>query len=271
MLRLLHRRLTRSGGFTVIEVLIAALIAGFALTAAFSVFINHNKSHVIQAGVTEMQQNGRAAVDELVTNVRRAGYKLPDGLPALVAWNTDPDTIAVAFMHEPVCSASLSDPMPLPSAELKCTDSDLDCFEDDMWAYIYEEAADTGEFFWITHVQYAAGHVQHNIEPLSRVYGAGSQIFVVDYFKYYVDNSDTLHPMLVRQEHNTPDIYADYIEDLQFQYVMADGSISDTISVDRYVREVLISVTATTERKDLFLDDSKRREHYNTRVRVRNL
>ncbi|MFH2056383.1 MAG: hypothetical protein ABIJ61_10525 [bacterium] len=271
MLRRFHKRRSGEGGFTIIEVLIAAIIAGFALTAAFAVFINQNKNHVIQAGITEMQQNGRAAVDELVTNVRRAGYKLPDGLPAISAWNTDPDTIAVAFLHEPACTASLSDPMPLPSAELKCTDSDLTCFEDDMWAYIYEESADTGEFFWITHVQAAAGHIQHNIEPLSRKYGAGSILLVVDYFKYYVDNSDTAHPVLVRKEHSTPDIYADYIEDLQFQYIMADGTISNTIAVDRYVREVLISVTARTERDDLFLQDEKRHENYSTRVRVRNL
>lgn len=267
----LHKRLYSDRGFTVVEVLIASIVAGIAMTAAFAVFINHNKNHQIQAGVTQMQQNGRAAIDELVTNIRRAGYKLPLGLPALAAWDTNPDTIAVAFMHEPVCTATISHPMPQPSAELKCNGSDLSCFSDDMWAYIWDEANDTGEFFFITHVQPSAFHIQHNVAPLSRIYGPGALIYVIDYYKYYIDQSDTSHPVLVRQEYNTPDIYADYIEDLQFQYVMADNSVEDTISVDRYVREVLISLTARTERNDLFLGDNFRHESYNTRVRVRNL
>ena len=76
--------------------------------------------------------------------------------------------------------------------------------------------------------------------------------------------------MMVEEIGHNPEIYADNIENLQFQYVMADGSVSDTISVDRYVREVHISVFARTARYDLLLDNY-RRETFATRVKVRNL
>jgi prepilin-type N-terminal cleavage/methylation domain-containing protein len=265
-----RKRRRRESGFTIIEVLIAAIVAGIALTAAFAVFINHNKSHIVQAGITDMQQNGRATIDELVVNIRRAGYRLPEALPALAHSDTNPDTLLVAFMHEPACSASLSHPMPQPSAELKCVGSDLSCFEDNMWAYIWEESSDTGEFFWITHIQEAAMHIQHNLGPLTRKYGPGAQIFVIDHVKYYVDTTDLEHPTMMIQTKVLPDIYADNIEDLQFSFVLVDGSLTDVVPAAKLVREVLINVVARTDRHDLFLGEH-RRENFSTRVRVRNL
>jgi prepilin-type N-terminal cleavage/methylation domain-containing protein len=263
-------RLREKSGFTVVEVLIAALIAGIALTAAFEVFINHNKSHVIQSGVTELQQNGRAAVDELVTNIRKAGYKLPEGLPALAARNTNPDTIMVAFVHEPICSATVSDNMSQPTSQIECAGNNLSCFSSNTWAYIWDDASDSGEFFYVTNVQAGAGYLEHDLAPLTRCYGIGSKVYIIDYYKYFVDNTDTLRPRLMRQSTVTPDVYADHITNLQLQYVMADGSVYDTIAVDRYVREVLIDITARTARQDLFMEDY-RYETYSTRVRVRNL
>ncbi len=261
----------RSSGFTLVEVLVAAVIASIAIAAGFQVFVSHNRNHVIQNGITNMQQNGRAATDELVHKIRRAGYRLPGNMPALEAWDTNPDTIAVTFMMEPMCTASISQAMPQPSAELKCLGSDLSCFHDNTWAYIYDAAVDSGEFFFITHVQESAFHIQHNLGPLSKKYPAGSQIFMLEYRKYYVDNSDTLHPKLMLQGASAgPDIYADDIEDLNFRFKMADGTILDTITVARYVREVLIQVVARTPKSDLFLNEY-RRDTLATRVKVRNL
>lgn len=271
MARMRNSRIAAVKGFTLIEVLIAAVIAAIALTAGFQVLIDHNKSHLIQAGVSDMQQNGRSAVEELVGNIRRAGYRLPGMMPALSAWNTNPDTIAMAFLAEPVCTASLSHAMPQPSAELKCVGSNLSCFDDDMWAYIYDPVVDSGEFFFITHVQESAGHLQHNLAPLSKKYQPGAQVFLLTYYKYYVDQSDTLHPkMMILSAGGTPNIFADEIEDLEFRYVHADGTVRDTITESKYVREVFINVMARTTKNDLFLNDY-RRDTLSTRVKVRNL
>lgn len=258
-------------GVTLVEVLIAAVIAMFAITAGMQLLIDQNKNHLIQAGITDMQQNGRVTIDELTEKVRQAGYILPTGLPPVMAWNTDPDTIAIAYVSEPVCTASLSDPMPQPSAELKCTNSDVSCFLSDIWAYIYDPMVDSGEFFYITHVQEGSNHIQHNTAPLSKAYPAGSIIYIMDFFKYYVDNSDTAHPMFMMQHNGNAAVpYADNIEDLQFTYTMSDGSVSDTISLARYLRMVNIDVVSRTEKKDLFMGDI-RKDTLSTSIQIRNL
>lgn len=263
-------KLVKETGFSLVEVLIAALVAGFAIAAAMQVFINQNKNQIVQAGVTDMQQNGRATVDELVQKIRQAGYRLPKGIPALLSWNTNPDTIALSFLVEPLCTASLTSAMPQPSAELKC--NFVGCFISDVWAYIYDPFVDSGEFFFITHVQHGSKHLQHNLAPLSKKYPAGSQVFMLDFYKYYVDNTtDPAKPkFMVYRNGSGPLIFADNIEDLQFRYVQANGTVLDTISVDRYVREVQIDVVARTSKHDLFLKDF-RRDTLRTSVMVRNL
>jgi prepilin-type N-terminal cleavage/methylation domain-containing protein len=260
-----------SRGFTLIELLIATIIGTIAVAAGFQLFIDQNKGHIIQASLSDMQQNGRAAMDELVDKVRQAGYKLQSGIPALGSSDTNPDTIRLCFLAEPQCTARLSDPMPQPSAELKCVGYDISCFEENTWAYIYDPTTQTGEFFYITAVQLASMHVQHNLAQLSKSYPANSRVFNLDFYKYYVDDSDTLHPRLMMQKNGQdPVIYSDNIEDMQFHYVMASGAVYDTIAVDRYVREVEMQLTVRTEKNDLFLQDY-RRDTLATRVMVRNL
>jgi prepilin-type N-terminal cleavage/methylation domain-containing protein len=260
-----------SAGFTLVEVLIAAVIASIAIAAGFEVFINHNKSHQIQANITDMQQRSRAALDELIENIRRAGYLLPDQVQVVDGYNTDPDTIEIAFMSEPVCTATLTSAMLTGSDELQCDSSDDSVFEDYTWAFIVDPVADTGEYFYITHVSTGNRRLQHSGYPLSRPYPAGSEIFTVERIKYYVDNFDTLHPILMVEEFGGyPEIYADNVVDLQFRYVQANGSVVDTVLHDRFVREVLVSVVTVTPKDDLFLTE-RRYDTLSTRVKIRNL
>lgn len=261
-----------SSGFTIIEVLVASLIAMFAVAAGMEIFITQGKQHVIQDGITNMQQNGRATIDELVGKIRQAGYKVPPSVKCLISWNTNPDTIAIAFLAEPVCTASLSSAMPQPSSELKCVDSDISCFQTDTWAYIYDPTSDSGEYFFITHVQESAGHLQHNTGALSKKYPKGSQIYNLDYRKYYIDNTtDSLHPKFMLVANGEPPvIYADDIYGLQCRYLLASGLVSDTVIADRFVREVEIEVVARTSKSDLFIGDY-RYDTVSTSVAVRNL
>lgn len=260
-----------SRGFSLVELLIATIIGSIAVAAGFQLFIDQNQSHIIQSNISDMQQNGRSALDELVDKVRQAGYRLQPGIPALSGANTDPDTIRVCFLAEPQCTARLSDPMPQPSSELKCVGYDISCFQEDTWAYIYDPNTQTGEFFFITQVQVASGHIQHNLAQLSKKYPANSNVFSLNFYKYYVDDSDTLHPRMMMQANGMPAvIYSDNIEDLQCHYVMASGAVYDTIASDRMIREVELQITARTEKNDLFLQEY-RRDTLSTRVMVRNL
>jgi prepilin-type N-terminal cleavage/methylation domain-containing protein len=264
-----------STGFTLIEILVAAIIGVIATAAAVEIYVHQHKNWVIQDAVSDLQQNGRAAVDEIAAMSRQAGYGVPEGLDAIVSSKgtdvTEPDSITLVFLHEPECTTTIKDPMPQPSAELKCL-GDISCYEDGQWCYIWDPNTKTGEFFVITQVQVASSHIQHNTMPLSKSYPAGSRLFTFDLYRYFVDSwSDTLHPRLMRQEYNqTPSIYADNIDNMQIQYVLTDGSVRDTIPGSRYVRVIDIEMVARTRDKDLMLHDY-RYDTLSTSVVVRNL
>jgi len=269
------RKFRDNSGFTLIEILIASIIGAIATAAAVEIYIHQHKNWMIQEGVSDLQQNGRAAVEEMASKIRMAGYGVMEGLEPLLSRSasgtTDPDSITLVFLHEPLCTASLSDPMPQPSAELKCS-GDIGCFEENQWCYIYDPNTRTGEFFVITEVQEDAIHIQHNTMTLSKKYPAGSELYTFDLYRYFVDYwSDTTHPVLMRQEFtNWPDIYADNICDLQILYHMTDGSVLDTITLARYVRQVDIEIVARTRNEDLLLEDY-RYDTLRTSVQVRNL
>jgi len=260
-----------SRGFTLVELLVATIIGTIAVAAGFQLFIDQNKSHIIQASLSDMQQNGRAAMDELVDKVRQAGYRVPTGVRCIRSWNSNPDTIAVSFLAEPLCTTRLSQAMATSSEELKCVTSGVSGFQENTWAYIFDATASTGEFFYITAVQTVAKQILHSSAALSKAYPNGSQVFMMNYLKYYVDRSDTLHPKFMLAENGqSPVVYSDNIEDLQFHYVQADGSVLDTVTVDRFVREIKMQLTSRSEKNDLFLKHY-RRDTLSTRVMVRNL
>jgi type IV pilus assembly protein PilW len=63
-----------SGGYTIVEFLIAMAIASILITAIFQVYEVRQKSHSKQQLVVEMQQNLRGAVSLLKREIRMAGY-----------------------------------------------------------------------------------------------------------------------------------------------------------------------------------------------------
>ncbi len=259
-------------GFTLVELLIALLITGVVVSAGYGLYLTQHEGWIIQEQISSMQQNVRAAMHELETRIRMAGYGLPGGFQPIYAANANPDTITILFQNEFGCESTIEHSMPHPSSELRCDGHDVSCFEEDTWAYIYDPVADTGEFFYITKVQVAACHIQHNTAPLSRRYPQGSTVMYVDLYKFYIDTTDSNHPhMMVQKVGASPAVYAEDIEDLQFRYGLANGVFVDVPPSASVVREVLITLTARTERKDLQFQGEYRRRTLTSDVKVRNL
>ena len=74
----------RENGFSLIELLFAVGIFMVVLAAIASVFVSQRKSYDVQEKVAEMTQGARSAMDMLSTEIRLAGYRLPDtdfGMP----------------------------------------------------------------------------------------------------------------------------------------------------------------------------------------------
>ena len=259
-------------GVTLIELLVGLVITGIITSAGYGIYLAQHEGWITQEQVTNMQQNARAAMHELETKIRMAGYGLSGGIDPLHASNTNPDTITIVFQDEINCEATLEHAMTQPNSELRCDGHDVSCFKENTWAYIYDPLADTGEFFYITQVQVASSNIQHSTMNLSRCYPVGSIVMFVDRYKFYIDKSDTTHPNLMRQGvGETPQVYAEDVEDLQFRYGLANGVFIDVPPAASVVREVLISLTTRTERKDLQFTGKYRRRTLTSEVKVRNL
>jgi len=259
-------------GMTIAEILIAALIGAIVITSAFEVYINQHRNWVIQNEITDAQQAARASVKMLSGHIRMAGHGLPELAPPIVAVNSNPDTLLIVYQPSDGCEAPIEHDMPQPSSELRCDGHDISCFEENTWGYIYDPFADIGEFFVITEVQVAASHIQHRISQLSRKYPKGSEVYQIAAFRFYIDESDSLHPMLMVEEMGRPaEPYADNIEDLQFRFVVVNGDTLDVAPNPELVRRVLITVTARTDQTDLQFEGEYRRREFATEVQVRNL
>ena len=266
-------KIKNNAGITLIELLISSIMSVIVIGAAMGVYIAQHKHMVIQDQVTDMQHNVRASMEELTSKIRMAGYNVPDGINPLVAYNTNPDTIVIIYDSDLAQDIDIDHNMPQLSAELRCDDDDLSALHDGDWVYIYDPATQQGEFFLISHVQYGSGHIQHNTMPLTRYYPVGSRIIRMNRYKYYVDyTSDPNHPKLMVQNiGDTPQIYADDITDLQFKYRLSSGALVDVPAMAQMVREVMIDVTARTQRADEAGNYGYRTRNLQTGVKVRNL
>jgi type IV pilus assembly protein PilW len=86
-------------GFTLVELLVAMALLGIAMTAIYAAYFSQQKSYVVQTQVVAMQQNLRAAMHMMTSDIRMAGYDkenagsfglvspLPDGQGAVNATN----------------------------------------------------------------------------------------------------------------------------------------------------------------------------------------
>lgn len=267
-----HKRVVSTSGFSLIEVLIALFLTTLVTTAAFKAYVTQHKNYIIQDDITEIQQGARASIDELTKQIRMAGYALPYGLPSIIAANSDPDTITITY-HQDGCDTYLSDPMPLPSAELKCG-TDISCFSSGQWVYIWEPDSAKGEWFEISEVQAAAFHLQHRVSSLSRKYGAKSTVLSMMRVQFYIDRTDPDHPnLMMKAVGKDPQVYAENVVDLQFQYKLSNGTTVDVPVTVEDIREVLITVTGRSANPDPDRQegDQYRYRTYSSSVSLRNL
>lgn len=76
--RVLKKRIDGAGasfaGFTLVEMLVAMVIGLIVLAGLYNLFATENKSFSVQEMTVEMQQNARAAMDMMVTEIQMAGY-----------------------------------------------------------------------------------------------------------------------------------------------------------------------------------------------------
>jgi hypothetical protein len=261
-----------AAGFTIVELLIAVLLAGLVTSASMALYMTQHKQMLVQEEVSDMQANVRAATMELADKIRMAGYNVPDGMPAIVAGNTNPDSITLVYDSDVVTNCRIESPMALPSADLRCDGHDLSALHDNDWLYIYDPTARTGEFFLATQIQYAPPLIRHSSMAFSRAYPTGSKIMKLSTYKFYINRADTTHPaLMIKLDNLAPQVYADNITNLNFRYVLSTGETVDVPMVSYMIREVRINVVARNDKADREFQTPYRTRTLTTRVKVRNL
>ena len=83
--------LRKISGFTLVEILVVMVIMGLVITAVYSLFINTQRTANTSEDVADVQQNLRVALDTIVSDIRMAGFLVPDQSAVAIA----PDIIFV--------------------------------------------------------------------------------------------------------------------------------------------------------------------------------
>lgn len=102
-------------GVSVLELIIALLIAAFLVGVVYELLLVGVKTSTVQGEVITMQQNARVAIDQIVKELRMAGYdpNAPGGIQAILV---------------PGAGGTCSEGSPLPgsSSDSLCLQGDLD-------------------------------------------------------------------------------------------------------------------------------------------------
>ena len=237
--------MTDQRGFSFLEVIVALAVMGVVTTAIFHLYVTQHENYMTQENITVIQQNARAAIDELVRQVRMAGHQLPDAVPAIVASNGNPDTIVVSYVSAG-CDTYLADSMSSGSAELLCA-TDVTCFKEGQWVYIYEPDSGGREWFPISQIDSTSNGLRHDTHALSKAYTKGAIVIVLDEVRFFVDNSNPHQPNLMMQRKGqVAQVFSENVVDLQFQYRMKNGMIVDQPLYAGNIREVLVLITGRT-------------------------
>jgi len=204
---------TPDAGFSLVESLVS-LVLMLAVTGAVFGLLNPNTQ--ISQGQPEamdMQQRARVASDVLARDLFMAGAGLYAGpqagaltnyfapvIPRKMGFqNADaytvvrPDAITIQYVPNTYSQTTIRDPMPQPSSELKVEDmpncpqgEELCGFKEGMTLLIFDDLGHF-DFFTVTNVQNAAGHLQHIQQDLSFSYQPGAYVAQADTHTYYLD------------------------------------------------------------------------------------
>ena len=262
---------SKNQGFTLVELLVAMAIATVVLTAIFFTFKSQQDSYVVQSQVAMTQQNVRGAMQMISRDIQMAGY-YTNFEASIITMNWD-DMGADESMHPilfardnisavgddikdntdlvVIVKASLENGRQLALSEAASGTTASSTLRDagnliqDKYALLVKNDLSRAEFFQVTN---SAGIINLS-KSLVESYSEDDWIFRADIIIYYVDDADPAHPNLMRRNlgnNEEAQVMAEDIDNLQFRYVLDDGSAVDSGFNERDVRAVEIYLLGRT-------------------------
>jgi len=269
---------TGNRGFTLLELLVAMVLSAVVIGAIYGTFKSQEDSFVIQDQVTAMQQNLRAAMYTMSRDIQMASfvsnfdsttYTTIDWDPTLAGnevirpliygRNNDdgsgidvkPGTdviVIVKASNEPADFRQLTSADTATGTTLTLSPFDMNL--DDItykFGVLLKSDLSRAEVF---EIQSKAGSTLNFVNSLQENYGTGDWVYRADVIIYKV-NEDANHPSLLRENlgnDNGFQVVAENMDNLQFQYVLANGTtVDDPAGQEANVRAVQVCLLARTD------------------------
>ena len=71
-------KIKKTGGFTLIEILVAVMVGGILISAIYQIMVNQNRVYIVEEQNIEIEQSARAALDFMARELRLAGFGVAD-------------------------------------------------------------------------------------------------------------------------------------------------------------------------------------------------
>jgi prepilin-type N-terminal cleavage/methylation domain-containing protein len=281
--------LKKDKGITLIELLVALVISGLLIAAAYRIFNGQQKTKVVQEQVVDMQQNVRAAINRMMTEIRMANFGgnvsdvLPlNGFTQVITMNPTDITIVGAFMQ-------VKDANGIPITVILNNGNQIILsaatghFDGPVNGYI--SIGGLGSY----KVNQPTGITNVLTLDLTPTYAVGSYIFKIQAITYVCGKTDQDKPVLLRYENtyptpiqpivprDDPNILGDNIENIKFlyQYLDKDENLITTTDPSDVQKVQMINVTAkaTTDMYDPNLKggDGYRRRQIASNIHLKNM
>lgn len=272
----LNHTLKSKRGVTIIELLVALVISALLVAAIYRTFIGQQKTYVVQEQVVDMQQNARAAINRMMSEIRMAGFGNVDlaggvnGFTNVITPNANSITIVGGLRQISMLEVEAQ------------VGQNIITLTNATEASAFDGAA--------YHRYISIGGLESNIvqsrsgksltlqRPLTIRYPANTPIYKIHAITYGIRN-DAGIPVLFRDLYSNTagsqrDTVAENIENLQFEYFNANGAFLPLpIANPGVIRMVRVTVTARTDRTDTDFQsgDGFRRRTIASNIYVRNM
>ena len=264
-IHLVASRLKGNKGLTLLELLLAMAISAVLTAAVYRTFIGQHRAYAVQEQVVNMQQNVRVAINRMMREIRMAGFGnvsmvLPDFMAKdgpfnntinpsnnknNVGQNDDQVTIIGAFEKVPPLATDHT----IGGNTLKLDGKASDFFDLANRKYVCVGGLETHTVINIS------GDTLTLSGNLVNRYGVGTPVYKVKAITYRLrwDNSSPNMPVLTREDNTDgggSQVVAESIENLQFRYVLKDGSETDLPVDPSKIRMVRVTINARTGMED---------------------
>ncbi|MFQ5453489.1 MAG: prepilin-type N-terminal cleavage/methylation domain-containing protein [Candidatus Zixiibacteriota bacterium] len=267
-------------GFTLLEVLIAAVISGVVIMAAFSFYVTEHNNMISQHSISDMQQNLKASLSDITFEIRNAGAYIPDGILPIESSNSNPDSLTIRY-------AGRGGSLPVGQQTLKLQDQPINVqlnanmsqFSTGDAVYLWYSSQTQGEWFTISNIVDNPGtgwkEIYHQGQELKFDPQPGDELVKLREAIYYINAADTTQPLLMRALNgDSASVFAENIDDFQIFYYLSNLDTVDIVTANDTIFVVSVLFSARTNEVDFELadlqGDGRKHRTLSTEVLIRN-